>query len=321
MIIAHIETEYVNCDLCGSDDQRLLCSRVDPVTNLEFHLVECGCGMAFVNPMPKEDSIHKLYPSHYLDDKSANEDLYRKMIALLPERRGRLLDLGCGGGHFIRYASEHGWTVEGVDLISWNQEPGVPIHVGDFLEMDLPERSYDVITAWAMLEHVRRPSQFFSKVSRLLAENGQFIFTVPNFHAPGIRRSCTDDIPRHLWLFSPQAVTAYLDRFGMAPRSILHNTSIYTSYPFGIVRYAFLNMFGTETRSSRYENRAVALLRNRQIKGNMIAWLKEVFATLKPGDLVVDAVDGGIAITLANVSKLIGNYGVITVIAGPKQAK
>ena len=114
--------------------------------------------------------------------------------------------------------------------------------------MNLPETSYDVVTAWAMLEHVRRPSLLFEKVSRLLKQEGQFIFTVPNFQAPGIRRSCTDDIPRHLWLFSFEAVTTYLNRFGMVPRSILHNADLYTAYPFGLLRYGFLNMFGTETR-------------------------------------------------------------------------
>ena len=104
MTCTRIETEYVRCDLCGSDDQVVLCSRVDPVSKVEFHLVECRCGMAFVNPMPAEDCIHRLYPAHYLDDKPGNEALYRKMLALLPKRHGRLLDLGCGGGHFMRYA-------------------------------------------------------------------------------------------------------------------------------------------------------------------------------------------------------------------------
>lgn len=282
--------------------------------------MECRCGMAFVNPAPVEDCIHLLYPTHYLDDKAANNDAYRKMTALLPERRGRLLDLGCGQGHFIRYASERGWNVEGVDLIAWNGQQSVPIHVGDFLQLDLPEQSYDAITAWAVLEHVRTPSKFFEKVSRLLTENGRFIFTVPNFLAPGIRHSCTDDIPRHLWLFSPRAVAAYLDRFGMVPLNILHSSEIYTAYPFGLLRYAFLNLFGTEIRSSLYANKAVALLRNRQLKGNMAAWLKEVFATIKPVDLVLDSVDLTIAILVANLSKLMRNYGVITVIAGPKTA-
>ncbi len=318
MSVAPITKEYVTCDLCGSDEQSLLCSRVDPVTGQEFHLVECQCGMAFVNPMPVQECIPQLYPDDYLKNKADMGARYRKMMKFLPEGGRRLLDLGCGSGDFVRYASSQGWTAEGVDLIPWNGQGGLPILVGDFPQIEIAPRSYDAVTAWALLEHVRWPSQFFGKVSQILKEEGQFIFVVPNFRAPGIRHSCSDDIPRHLWLFTPQAVERYLDRFGMVLLSITHDASIYTAYPFGLLRYAFLNMFGRETRLSRYENRAVALLRNRRIKGNLCAWLKEVVTTLGPIDLTLDAVDCGIGILLANLSKLLRNYGVITVVAGLK---
>ena len=321
MSAASIRTEYVPCDLCGAEDQELLYSRVDPVTRQEFHLVECRCGMAFVNPMPVEEYIPRLYPDDYLKDKPDMEPLYRRMMKFLPERSGTLLDLGCGRGDFIRHASKGGWMAEGVDLIPWYAQGELPIRVGDFLQMDLPEKSYDAVTAWALLEHVRRPSGFFAKVSRLLKENGRFIFVVPNFGAPGMRHSCTDDVPRHLWLFTPRSVTTYLDRFGMVPRRIVHDASIYTAYPFGLLRYGFLNLFNRETRCSHYDNRAVALLRNRQIKGNLATWLKEVVTALGPTDLVLDALDLGLGILLANLSKLVRNYGVMTVVAGLKQAK
>jgi SAM-dependent methyltransferase len=291
---------------------------VDPVTGQEFHLVECRCGMAFVNPMPVPECIPQLYPDDYLKNKADMETRYRRMMKFLPKAGNRLLDIGCGRGDFIRYASGQGWTVEGVDLIPWNGQAELPIRVGDFPEMDISERSYDAVTAWALLEHVRWPSRFFGKVSGILKKEGQFTFVVPNFRAPGIRHSCSDDIPRHLWLFTPRAVVAYLDRFGMVPRSITHDASIYTAYPFGLLRYAFLNIFGTETRLCRYENKAVALLRNRQIQGNLTAWLRDVVTTLGPVDLVLDAVDGTIGICVANLSKLLGNYGVITVVAGLK---
>jgi len=316
-----IATEYVSCDLCGADDQELLYSRLDPITGQEFHLVECKCGMAFVNPMPNPESVPDLYPRDYLKDKKYNTGMYRKMMKYLPAAGGNLLDIGCGRGDFIHFAAAQGWKVEGVDLLSWENPYNLSVRVGDFLRMDLPERHYDVITAWALLEHVRKPSLFFEKVAGLLIDGGSFVFIVPNYGAPGLRHCCTEDVPRHLHLFTPRAVNAYLLKYGMKAVAIHHDDSIYTAYPFGLVRYGILRMMKKETRCSRYENRSVVLLRNRQIRGNAAAWLAEVARKLNPLDILVDAVDLGIGIMVAKASKRIGNYGVMTVVATTSSQK
>jgi hypothetical protein len=143
-----ITSRYVPCDLCGSDDQVLLYSQIDPITRQEYHLVECQCGMAFVNPMPSDDCIGMLYPADYMQGKQLMDSRYDRMANMLPRRQGgRLLDLGCARGDFLLRASKDGWNVEGVDLIDWKNPHGIPVRIGDFLSMDLPERSYDAITA------------------------------------------------------------------------------------------------------------------------------------------------------------------------------
>ena len=311
-----IITEYVNCDLCGSGEHKLLYSKWDPVTRKEYNVVECQCGMAFVNPMPTVESIPLLYPADYLKDKRDFTQLYSRMMKLLPKvSGGRLLDIGCGQGDFINHASKEGWRVEGIDLMAWDNLHALPIRVGDFLEMNLSAEKYDAVTAWALLEHVRRPSAFFEKVSQLLRDEGEFIFVVPNFEAPGMRRSCTEDIPRHLWLFSPRSVAQYLQKFGMELQSVRHDGSIYSAYPFGLLRRGLLKLWKDDAHCGRYDNKSVALLRNRQIKGNVRAWLAEVFRSVGPLDLILDAADLALGIVVAHFSKLIGNYGVITVVA------
>jgi len=318
MIVQPIVTEYRMCDLCGSDDHTLLYTRLDPVTREEYNLVECSsCGMAFVNPMPVEGSIPSLYPADYLKDKPESPWLYDRMMRFLPRKTdGKLLDIGCGGGEFIAYAQQRGWTAEGVDLLRWNPTQGATIRVGDFLTMDFQEHSYDAVTAWALLEHVRVPSRFFEKVSRLLKKDGRFVFVVPNVAAPGMKRSCAEDIPRHLHLFTPAVVRTYLQRFNMQPLAMYHNAQLYSSYPFGLVRHALSGARNKETRCSSYENRSVALLRNRQIKGNAGEWLTEVLRTVPPSEILLDAIDLAAGVVVANLSKLIRNYGVITVVAG-----
>lgn len=311
-----IITEYLSCDLCAAKEHELLYSRFDPVTGREYHLVKCSCGMAFVNPMPTPESISKLYPPDYLKDKRDMTGLYNRMMEFLPQvEHGKLLDIGCGQGDFIHYAAKFGWQVQGVDLIDWKSPLDVFIRRGDFPTMELPERHFDVITAWAVLEHVRKPSLFFRKVSGLLKEDGRFIFVVPNFEAPGMSHSCTEDIPRHLHLFTPKAVDSHLNKNGMTAEAIFHTDRLYSSYPFGLLRYGLQRLRKNETRCSRYENKSVALLRNRQIRGNLHIWLAEVLRTVSPWNIAIDALDLCMGIIVAKVSKLIRNYGVITVVA------
>lgn len=317
-----IRTEYVNCDFCGSDDHALLFSKVDAVTGVEFHLVQCRCGMAMVNPMPVEESMEQLYPLDYHDAKPHLLSMYRRMMQFLPDGpKGRLLDVGCGRGDFIYHASKLGWEVEGVDMIRWDDAQEVPIRVGDFLTMELPGESYNAITAWALLEHVRRPSLFIEKISRLLHRDGRFIFLVPNVSAPGMKYACAEDVPRHLWMFTPETVAGYLHRHGMRPLSISHVAAIYTAYPFGLVRRYASRLTGEETRCSRYQNRSVGLLRNREVKANLRNWLSEVFRSVGPLDLVLDAIDLVLGLTLAQLSKAIRNYGVMTVVAGKEDCQ
>jgi 2-polyprenyl-3-methyl-5-hydroxy-6-metoxy-1,4-benzoquinol methylase len=316
IVLESIVTEYVSCDLCGSDDHELLYSRFDPITRQEYNLVECRCGMAFVNPMPTPGSIPSLYPTDYLKDKQDMTPLYSRMMEFMPPlKNGKLLDIGCGRGDFIHHASKSGWHAEGVDLIDWNSPHKVPMRVGDFLTMSFSEQNYDVVTAWAVMEHVGKPSLYFKRASELLKRGGSFIFVVPNFDAPGMRRACTEDIPRHLHLFTPEAVNRYLTRFGMEAEAVFHTDRLYSSYPFGLVRYAFRRLRAKETRCSRYENRSVALLRNRQIKGNARAWLSEVVRTVSPFNIAIDALDLCVGIIVAKTSKIIGNYGVMVVVA------
>lgn len=313
-----MDVEYVACDLCGSNKQSLLFSKTDWVTGREFNVVECSCGMAFVNPMPVESAMADLYPKNYLKDKAKENtaSIYPRMLSFLPRHpNGSLLDIGCGRGDFIHHASTQGWNVQGVDFLEWEGARSVPIRVGDFLQMDFGQQKFDIITAWAVLEHVRKPSAFFEKASVLLKDGGSFVFLVPNFAAPGMRYSCAEDVPRHLHLFSPQAVAKHLKRCGMKPQAILHNSAIYSSYPFGLLRSAYWRLLRNDFHCRRYDNRSVLLLRNRQIRGNLGSWLKEVFESVPVKDLLVDAADLALGVLLANLSKVVRNYGAITVIA------
>jgi 2-polyprenyl-3-methyl-5-hydroxy-6-metoxy-1,4-benzoquinol methylase len=319
MLVQGIITEYVKCDLCGSEDQTPLYAKTDPVTGLEFSLVQCKCGMAFVNPMPTKDSISALYPDDYQKDKDVDIANFRRLLDFLPSRpNGNLLDIGCGRGDFVKLSAEAGWDAEGVDLIDWNSPHRIRVRVGNFLTMDLPHGHYDAVTAWAFLEHVRQPSLYFQRVSQLIKDNGRFIFIIPNVGAPGMRHSSAEDIPRHLWLFTPGAVRGYLERYSMEVERVLHTDQIYTAYPFGLLWYALAALSAGDPGKMKYLNRSVGLLRNRRFRGNIRPWIGEVLKSVSPLHLAVDLLDIALAVTVGKLSKLMGNYGIILVSAKKK---
>lgn len=317
--VQEIKAEYVGCDLCGSLNHEVLYSKIDHVTNWEFHVVRCDCGMVFVNPMPLKEYLSSLYPDHYLHEKPQLDGLYDKMLRTLPSsaRGNRLLDIGCGAGDFIRYANARGWAAEGVDFAAWSgDQTDIKIEVGDFPSMNMATASFDVITAWAVMEHVRNPSLYFQKIGALLKREGQFIFTVPNVASPGMSHSCDEDTPRHLWLFTPTAVTEYLRRYDMKPQCFINDGSIYRAYPFGLLRRFYFRMIGEDSVSCKmYQNKSVALLQNKPMDVYFRQWLSDVFNKLSLYQITIDGMDLALGLLLGTIAKMTKNYGVITVIA------
>ncbi len=115
--------------------------------------------------------------------------------------RGRLLDVGCALGYFVKLALYEGFDAYGIDFSEYAVEEATRL-VGDRVvnadvEKEIPfENGYfDVVTAWDTLEHLRRPDLFLKGISRVLKENGLIFFTTVNY------RSLMSRIMRERWRF------------------------------------------------------------------------------------------------------------------------
>jgi 2-polyprenyl-3-methyl-5-hydroxy-6-metoxy-1,4-benzoquinol methylase len=103
---------------------------------------------------------------------------------------GRLLDIGIGRGDLIRLAAAR-FDVQAMD-VSPHAASGLPpglrrrVMVGDIEASQIPEPPYDVVTAFNLLEHLRRPLAVIRKVRRALKPGGVFIGSMPsNTHVIG----------------------------------------------------------------------------------------------------------------------------------------
>ena len=99
---------------------------------------------------------------------------------------GRILDIGCAYGFFLKHLPP---TFEkfGMDISSFairKARAAVPkgkFSIGDISKRTAySSRSFDVVTAFEVLEHVIKPSSALREIKRLLKPDGIAIFSFPN---------------------------------------------------------------------------------------------------------------------------------------------
>jgi len=78
------------------------------------------------------------------------------------KRRGRLLDMGCAAGVFVKAAQDAGFEAMGVDIspveVQFARDRfGVDARVGTLDSVDFGPNCFDVITVWDVLEHFENP--------------------------------------------------------------------------------------------------------------------------------------------------------------------
>jgi ubiquinone/menaquinone biosynthesis C-methylase UbiE len=150
-----------------------------------------ACRVYFANPRPTQAEITASYESgatydSWIPDRVAREAHWKIRLALMTgEPRGRtLLDVGVGDGHFLSMARAAGFSCLGTEL-SQNgaaraRAQGHEVLLGQFTEIDLGGREFDVVTMWHVLEHVPNPGETLDRVWQVLRPGGQFLVTVPN---------------------------------------------------------------------------------------------------------------------------------------------
>lgn len=155
-----------------------------------------------------ESQIQEAYSS--LNAERHSETL-EELAQLVSGRR--LLDVGCGTGHFVESACRLGWDAQGVDLaegaVMLAQARGIPCSNTDFFDISPDDERYDVVFMSEFIEHVPSPGVFLSHAEKLLRNGGILYLTTPNLNALTRRVSGTHwpvFHPEHLCYFSPESL-------------------------------------------------------------------------------------------------------------------
>lgn len=225
----------------------------------EFHRCrDRTCRHVFVHPVPGEAEIMALYDaaeSHIANSNSwtvANDyardpQLIRRQIGEgriaavwrdAPGTEGRaiaILDIGCSTGMLLRVLKDLGYMhLMGMDLSPTaaafvRGTHGIPCV--DALP-DVPDAAFNIITCFAMLEHVAEPAAFARY--RKLKPGGRLVALSPNYDSAYRRLAGRAWVwlipPIHLQYFSPASFARALRSGGLAverTRTTYANTYLY----------------------------------------------------------------------------------------------
>ncbi|MGZ4853273.1 MAG: class I SAM-dependent methyltransferase, partial [Halobacteriota archaeon] len=184
-----MHSNIIKCAFCGTSTAERPAAES---ARVRCDIREFGAETFTVWRCAKCGSLHALEPidaDRYYRDYPAKREPYnfimrvqlRKRLGIL-ERTGlhrgdTLLDYGCGSGHFVRYAREHGIRAEGYDPYSEK-----------FGDASVLDRCYDFVTAQDVLEHVDDPRALVDDLKGYAAPSGRVTIGTPNADAIDLNR-------------------------------------------------------------------------------------------------------------------------------------
>lgn len=235
------------CPCCTSKDLiRVLSAKDHAISHEVFDIWHCNaCSGRFTQAVPGKDEIGKYYQSeNYISHSDTKKGFINSVYHYVRKRtlsgkkklvnkytrlsQGNILDVGAGTGAFLDTMSLSGWRVTGVEpdlsarqkakaLYELKLQPAEDLFT-------LPPQSFDAITMWHVLEHVHDLHHYMAQLKKLLMPRGVLFIAVPNYTGYDAKVYkefwAGYDVPRHLYHFSPTAITQLLLQHGMQLKDI-----------------------------------------------------------------------------------------------------
>jgi SAM-dependent methyltransferase len=162
---------------------------------------------------------------------------------------GRLLDLGCAYGFFLKEA-ERFFDARGIELAEEAAEhgrrSGLQVLSGIADETNMARiGDVDVITLFDVIEHLPQPHETLALCCRHLNPGGIIVITTGDFRSLAARilgakwRLMTP--PQHLWFFTPESLRRMSARLGLALEHADHPAKI---VPLSLIVFQLRRMLG-----------------------------------------------------------------------------
>jgi 2-polyprenyl-3-methyl-5-hydroxy-6-metoxy-1,4-benzoquinol methylase len=229
--------DKVKCPICYTEveERNFKEAYVSPYNNQEYKRYECpNCDVHWWEPL-------KIIPEFYESEVFENyvvlhegigtrlSEWHKPFFKYFPSNvRGKLLDVGCADGRFLRHAKEQGFEIWGIDFDKKSVESAKRnLNIDTVFAMSLEEFyeyakekniKFDVITFFEVLEHQDKPREFLEMVKWLLKEGGYIAGSVPNREGLFVEISWkyyhVDHPPHHFLRFSKSSLEKALNFSG-----------------------------------------------------------------------------------------------------------
>ena len=152
-----------------------------------------------------------------------------RVLELLPQKLGDVLDVGCGPGVMVEAVLERGGNFLGIDIspemVKEGEEkfghlPNVKFALGNVESLDFPDNSFDQVICMAVVEYLNTPDLMLAEIHRVLKPGGTTIITVPKkFHIDSLTIGLTKPFRKLAKLFVASD-TDSLPRLRMQPAEL-----------------------------------------------------------------------------------------------------
>lgn len=251
-IRAELAEPVSSCPVCGNKTFYTVFNKHG------FEICRCleidHCGHFFANPQINEEVLIEAYSGEgektgqatandlwidvLLSEENLNYD-QRKYLnglaaieeALKTETIGskKVLDIGCSVGIFLKTANEQGWETLGLE---WNKKAilyardtlGLDVRPQSLEEANFEDASFDAVTLWGVIEHLKQPVKTLQEIVRLLKPGGVLLTFCPNAASLVCRvlreKAATFDGRNHPSYFTPTSICLAMERVGLKNSSI-----------------------------------------------------------------------------------------------------
>lgn len=210
----------------------LLCSGTefnDVYPNQHLGLVKCSkCDFIFFKKIPSEEELIANYNNYPRTDTISPITIkrYQELLTILEKYRvtNKIIDVGCGNGHFLAEAKKQNWEAFGTEYTDKAVEvcrmKGLSIEQGVLNISNYEAKSFDCLVFIEVLEHINNPIKELEKFHFLLRKGGALYITTPNFNSFASKYlngnwHCVE-YPEHLSYYTPKTLDAALRKAGFS---------------------------------------------------------------------------------------------------------